>query len=365
MTPIARRLAAVAAVALGLASACATGGPDPGSGSASASASTPGPAGSSVPGDPTGPSGTASASEHAAGPSAGCTAATAPTPGTTEEQVASGGIERSYQLIVPAVADGSTPLPIVLGLHSLTVDHRIVPAMSGFGDLAATQDFIGVAPSGRLNAGGLPYWDASPVADNADVTFIADLLDHLEDTLCVDTGQVFSMGMSNGAHLSSLLACRLPDRIAAIAPIAGVEMNEPCAGAPVPVIAFHGSADPIVPFGGGGLSSVTIADQNLYHGALPPGTAVPSGVEESMRRWAQHNGCAPDVTDEQIAANVRLRRWTGCAAPTELYIVDGAGHTWPGKPQAAFEAQFGTGTTEIDASALSFAFFFDPAARPT
>ncbi len=81
-----------------------------------------------------------------------------------------------------------------------------------------------------------------PVADNYDVKFLTQLLDHLEAELCIDTSRVFSVGMSNGAQLSSLLACRLPNRIAGIAPIAGVEFNEPCHGRPVPVIAFHGVA---------------------------------------------------------------------------------------------------------------------------
>jgi len=349
---LARTVAAAAAV-VALLGACAADERVDGSGGTAV------PPADATPGtDPT--DGTAPpTATHASGPSAGCGAVDVTVGGTTEEQIRSGGLDRSYQLIVPAGIDGSEPLPIVLGLHSLTVDHRIVPAMSGFGDLAATRPFIGVSPSGRLNAGGLPYWDASPVPDNADVTFLADLLDHLEATRCVDTGQVFSMGMSNGAQLSSLLACRLPDRIRAIAPIAGVEQNEPCDGGPVPVIAFHGDADPIVPYGGGGLDSVTIADQNLYRGSVPPGTAEPTGVDESMRRWAAHNGCDPDGVDEQVAPHVHKRTWSGCEAATELYVVEGAGHTWPGKPQPAFEAQFGPGTTEIDASALAFAFFFD------
>ena len=42
-----------------------------------------------------------------------------------------------------------------------------------------------------------------------------------------------------------------------------------------------------------------------------------------------------------------------------LYVVDNGGHAWPGKPQPAFEASFGHGTTEIDATSLLFAFFFD------
>lgn len=293
---------------------------------------------------------------HAAGASAGCRATPVP-PGTTDLTISSGGKDRAYQLDVPAGYDGTTPYPVVFGLHSLTIDYRIVPGIAGFADMHQEHPFIGVSPSGLVSTA--PYWNAAPVPDNADVRFIADLLDHLEQTMCVDTGRVFSVGMSNGAQMSSLLACRLSDRIAGIAPIAGVEFNEPCDGAPVPVIAFHGVEDPIVPYAGGGLSSVRIADQNLYRGAVPAGTATPTGVDESMQAWARHNGCAPDPVETRVSPEVRKRTWQGCSASTEIYLVDNGGHAWPGKPQPSFEKSFGHGTTDIDATSLIWAFWFD------
>ena len=79
-----------------------------------------------------------------------------------------------------------------------------------------------------------------------------------------------------------------------------------------------------------------------------------------MRSWAEHNGCEPEHTQERVSPEVQLRRWHDCDAETVLYIVDNGGHAWPGKPQPAFEAAFGHGTTDIDASSLLFEFFFDP-----
>jgi len=161
--------------------------------------------------------------------------------------------------------------------------------------------------------------------------------------------------------MSSLLACRLPSRIAAIAPIAGVEFNEPCDGAPVPVIAFHGTADPFVPYKGGGLNSVTIANQNFYKGHLPAGLPAPHGVDASMALWARHNGCTATPVEQRISREVRKRTWQHCRAATLLYVVDGGGHSWPGKPQPAFEKTFGHTTTDIDATSLIFSFFFQHA----
>src|SRR5262249_23501702 len=152
--------------------------------------------------------------------------------------------------------------------------------------------FIGVSPSGRVN-GTTPYWNAAPVRGNEDVAFLARLLTQLEATMCIDMSRVFSTGMSNGAQMSSLLACRLPGRITAIAPVAGEEFLAPCNGAPVPIMAFHGTADPILPYRGGGLNATRIATINRYAGDPPPGLPKPLGIDASMRLWAAHNGCDP------------------------------------------------------------------------
>jgi len=279
-------------------------------------------------------------------------------PGVTDQRITADGVERAYQLDVPASYDGTKPYALVFGLHALTVSYTFVPGMTGFADMAPKYDFIGVAPSGRLD-GGTPFWNAAPVVDNYDVAFLGQLLDHLESTLCIDTSRIFSAGMSNGAQMSSLLACRMAQRITAIAAVSGVEFPEPCNGAPVRVIAFHGSADPILPYTGGGLNATKIADAQYYKGRLPSGLPAPLGVDESVRLWANHNGCAPDFVEERVSPEVRKRTWQKCKAGTELYVIVGGGHAWPGKPVPPFEKAFGHATTDIDASSLIFSFFFD------
>jgi polyhydroxybutyrate depolymerase len=293
---------------------------------------------------------------HPAGSSIGCKASATDPPGTTDLHLVSGGVQRSYELVVPPSYTGKTPYPLVFGLHSLTVDYRVVYAISGFSAMQARYPVIGVMPSGR--ASPAPYWNAAPVANNYDLTYINALLDHLERTLCLNTAEIYSVGMSNGAQMSSLLACRLDGRIDGIAAISGVEFNQPCPGPPTPVIAFHGRRDPIVPYRGGGLNSVTIANETYYKGHLPPGTARPTGVDETMRRWADHNGCDTAFTQRRVSSEVELRTWQHCKAPTMLYIIDNGGHGWPGLPQPAFEARFGHDTTQINATRLMFAFFF-------
>ena len=80
-----------------------------------------------------------------------------------------------------------------------------------------------------------------------------------------------------------------------------------------------------------------------------------------VARWARRNHCEPTPVDSVVAPDVTRRVYIGCGdnAAVELYTVHGGGHAWPGKPVPQFEKSFGHGTTDIDASALIFSFFFD------
>lgn len=293
---------------------------------------------------------------HPNGPSAGCRADRVVAPGTLDTSIESGGRKRSYLQVVPEGYDGREPLPLIFALHSLTIDYHVIPAMSGLSDAAKTRRFIMVAPSGLLGEGDKPYWNAAPVKTNHDVTFMSALLDHLEASLCIDTAKVFSLGMSNGAQMSSLVACRLDGRIAAIGAISGVEYNQPCPTPPTAVIAFHGTEDPFVPFDGGGLNSVTIAKRNYYDGKVPAGTPTPPGVEASMAGWARHNRCDPTPTKVKVSATVERWQWNGCAAPTELYVIAGGGHAWPGICYPGMEETMGRCTDDIEATPLMMRF---------
>jgi polyhydroxybutyrate depolymerase len=242
-------------------------------------------------------------------------------------------------------------------LHALSVSYTAATALAGFDAIAKRYAYITVAPSGLLD-GPTPYWLAAPVSPNYDVQYIKDLLDWLETNLCVDTSRVYSTGQSNGAQMSSVLACELSERVTAVAPVDGAEFYDVCRGRPVPVIAFHGTADPFVPYKGGGLNSETIAEQNYWKGSAPANLPATHGVDASMQTWALHNGCDPIPRERRVAYDVRERTWLHCKADTVLYIVDGGGHTWPGHPVPGSEKSFGYTTTNIDATNLMFAFFF-------
>ena len=263
--------------------------------------------------------------------------------GDFAETIISGGVTREYVLHVPPSYVEGQPMPLILNWHGLGSNASDQQLYSGLPAKADTAGFIVTAPQGLGDPANHNFATLAPEPD--DVLFTNDLLDELESQLCIDTARVFSTGMSNGAQMSTRLGCNASDRIAAIAPVAGWYYppfspnfpSEPdCISTrPVAVIAFHGTADNIIPFEGG---------PGIF------GILFRSFEDEIMPEWAVHNGCDSTPVEEQVTQNVRLLRHENCDedAPLELYVVEAGGHTWPGAIGA---------TEEISATDLMWEFF--------
>src|SRR3989449_5747558 len=87
-----------------------------------------------------------------------------------------------------------------------------------------------------------------------DVRFISALIDTLEAAYNIDPTRIYANGVSNGGGMAFVLSCTLSDRIAAVGMVAAAQ-SLPWSWCtdrrPVPMIAFHGTADPIAPYSGG------------------------------------------------------------------------------------------------------------------
>ena len=353
----------------------------------------------------------------------GCDPARPQAAGDFVQTIDSGGLTRRYILhIPPSYSDtgGVDATPLVLLFHGWGGNAREIARYTGLPAKADRAGFIAVMPQGLATRNTPePHWYSPWLGlepgDPDNVAFIDDLLDALEAELCIDSARVFSTGFSNGGELSVRLACDLSDRIAAIAPVAGVyfppffpDLPEPgCSTQPVPVITFHGTTDPGVPFEGGepgmnGLILLVIAlvialaaiggGLVLYRGSRRVGwravgmSAFALGVgallvftltllvfqssegethrrqsieDEYIPGWAAHNGCASVPMEEQVTQNVRLVRYQDCdeGATVELYAIDGGGHQWPDATFEFLPQNFGSATHEISANDLIWDFF--------
>lgn len=240
--------------------------------------------------------------------------------GTTEATIDAGG-ERSFRVHVPPGYDSQRPTPVVMMFHGGGGSGEQFQLRSSKMDpIADREGFITVYPDGT---GTIHSWNAGDCCGNAqrreadDVGFVAQLIDHLSQKLCVDRRRVFASGMSNGGMLSHRLACELSDRIAAVAPVASAMVFPACAPTrPIPLLQIHGTADGHVPWEGGegcGISGVT----------------MPS-IDDTLSGWRARNGCAESSSETFAEGDTRCAVYTGCAAPVELCTIEGGGHSWPG-----------------------------------
>jgi polyhydroxybutyrate depolymerase len=208
----------------------------------------------------------------------------------------------------------------------------------------------------------LASWTVDPTGANADARFVDALVARLGEDLCLDTSRVYATGLSNGALLSSALGCSRATTFAAIAPVAGVAFPEQCDPATaVPMITFHGTADPILLFNGGvgQVLPELLSGKPITPTTLPPADLDGVGYPAAAAAWAEANGCG-EPTDEQVSDAIVHRVWD-CpdGAGTEMWIVLGGGHTWPGSDALTgpISQIVGSTTEEIDASELSWEFF--------
>jgi polyhydroxybutyrate depolymerase len=213
---------------------------------------------------------------------------------------------RPYQVYIPQHA--TKPGPTIVSFHG-----RLQKAKSQIDILKPLADAHGViivAPQARAGK-----WDFR----GSDTRFTGRILDNLT---CDNPARTYASGMSMGSAMTFLQACANPRRFAAFAG-ASFEIYMPkCADpSPVPLVAFHGTADRIVPFMGGLTASTATA---------PPARAT-------MRKWARRDGCRRYVREVYVPG-VSLQTWDQCDAgvKVQFYTLHGGNHQWPtGRVNAA------------------------------
>jgi len=271
----------------------------------------------------------------------------------TNGAIITSGQKREYLLYVPKSYDHTKPTPLIISLHGAAGWPAHQRNTSLWNQVADKYGCIVVYPSGT----GIPrIWPMEGEALTADVRFISDLIDKLEASYNIDPNRIYANGLSNGGGMSFALSCTLSNRIAAVGVVSGAQLlpfswcTDPT---PVPVIAFHGTADPIVPYNGG----------RVWRTPTPE--PFP-GVTKFMASWAQRNRCGADPVESAVAPHVTRLEYTNCAedAAVILYTIKEGGHAWPGgKPLP--EWWVGTTTREIDATALMWEFFSKHPLRKT
>lgn len=258
---------------------------------------------------------------------------------------------RTYRVHVPP--GGAAGRPVLLAFHGRLGTGPGMERLTHLDQVADRYRFTVVYPDGvgRSWNDGRPGTPAARAGVD-DVAFVSSLIDQLVRRQHVDARRVFATGMSNGAMFTERLGCELGSRLAGIAPVAGPMPATRAACTPggrVPVLMIHGTADPIVPYGGGPV------------GAGYGGGGVLS-VAATEALWRRNDGCSGRAAVRELkdlaprdGTRVSLAGSPGC--PVQVYTVVGGGHTWPGGQRYAPKRLVGTTSRDFDAAQVICAYF--------
>ncbi len=259
----------------------------------------------------------------------GCAAGTA-TAGNTDGTLTVDGLERTYHLHLPPSYDGS-PIPLVLNFHGLTSNAGQQEFFSAMTPTADDHGFAVVYPEGYMsswNGGACCGSAASDMID--DVAFTRAMLADIESKACIDKKRVYSTGMSNGGIFSHRLACDASDVIAAVAPVCGALLTGCHPERAMPVMAFNGTADPLVTYD------------------------LATGSNDS---WVAEDECTdmPEVTFMMGAATCETHSQCKEGVQVTFCHIEGMGHCWPG--QSFCPPSLGMPNTDISANEEMWTFF--------
>jgi polyhydroxybutyrate depolymerase len=256
--------------------------------------------------------------------------------GTSTHHVTVRGVDRVFLVHIPP--HPTAGMRLVVDFHGAASDMNQQSVYTGFDPVADAHGFVVATPNGVDAA--IRQWRYFSVDDNG---FAVALVRDLVVDACVDKAHVYATGYSSGAGMTASLACQESDTFAGFGLVAAdVYFPALCGKAKRrPIIIFHGTADPVVPYYGG-------------HIGGPTGLVI-APAEETAAAWAKHNGCAAGAIETRLGSQVVRLTWKGCKAPVVMYRIEGGGHTWPGAKIDV--SRLGLTTHQVNATAQMWKFF--------
>ena len=239
--------------------------------------------------------------------------------------------------------------PLVLVCHGYSGTAQGIMDYSEFNALAEEFGFAVCYPQGTLDGSNTTFFNVGYDFQNNqtvdDIAFVEELIDSLQAMHSLSEQDVFCTGMSNGGDFSYMLACQASETFKAIAPVAGMIMQDIMDDCnpinEVSILEIHGTQDNVTYWQG---------DPNNIDGwgAYP---SIPNTIDFFTNMFgltALSSAVFPDI-DPTDGSTVSSDKYTELGSCTEvwLYTVDGGGHDWPGS----------YGNMDISASREAWLFF--------
>lgn len=156
----------------------------------------------------------------------------------------------SYRIVLPPQAAAERRVGAILFFHGYQGSAEEVIADPALVGVARRLGVALIAPDGAGRSWSYP---GSPARHRDEFAFVGQVLDDVIARFPVDPDRILASGFSQGSSMVWYLACRMPRRFAAFAPIAGAfwePLPESCEGPRPPLIHVHGTSDTTVPLAG-------------------------------------------------------------------------------------------------------------------
>ena len=242
-----------------------------------------------------------------------------------------GGEIREYIIYVPLVYNSSNPTPLMFSFHGGGGNGQGMIGLNDMRPIADTANFIAVYPSGADGA----WMHKVPTTYN-DIYFVEAIIDALSIEFNVDDERIYACGYSEGGIFTYELACRLSNRIAAVASVSGSMMTDTYRNDPAPngygfpvCSPSHPTAIMFIP------GTVDMNPHSMYNGLSP----YYMSASEISTYWSTQNNAnisptvnpVPDVNTSD-GSTVERSVWEdgdNCVRVEELKVT-GGDHDWPG-----------------------------------
>jgi poly(hydroxyalkanoate) depolymerase family esterase len=247
---------------------------------------------------------------------------------------ANGAGQREYRLYVPSGYTGQ-PVPLITMLHGGTQTAEDFAAGTRMNEQAERHTFLVVYPEQSASANPMRYWNwfqrAHQHRNAGEPSLIAGVTNHIGADYAIEAGRVYVAGFSAGAAMAAVMAACYPDVYAAIGVHSGLaygvasdvasafkamKHGAPAGGGRaaggVPMIVFHGDADPTVDH----VNAHCLSEAQLR-----------SAGEQSHRYRKQTS--AGQVPNGRRYTCTRISDTEGRAV-VEQWSIHGSGHAWAG-----------------------------------
>ncbi|HEY5797276.1 MAG TPA: PHB depolymerase family esterase [Bosea sp. (in: a-proteobacteria)] len=218
-----------------------------------------------------------------------------------------------YRIVLPPRAKAER-LGAIMYFHGYQGSAAETLADAGLVAVARRLGVALIAPDGAGRSWSFP---GSPARYRDEFSFVGQVLDDAVTRFGLDPARILASGFSQGGSMVWYLACRMPSRFAAFAPIAGAfwePLPDGCVGERPPLIHFHGTSDATIPLAGRALR------QGYRQGDLFRSLAIlaPGGCTAALLEAARTSAAAQRLSCEVAP---------GCSAPARLELcLHGGGH---------------------------------------